>query len=151
MESVRYGWPVYNHSEYNISDQSDRDSILDLAGHHIERRRVYAGGSQWCQANREWDCCESGWAWVVDGRYILCGPSMFGFDGHNTISRTTPFYLQSDYATNPPEHSSDAEPLDACPLSILIALGRQIAAARAEAEKIRLAEEEAAAKLLEKL
>jgi hypothetical protein len=134
------------------AENSNKDSVVTIGGHAIERRLLFAGGSQWCGCGRDWDSCESGWAWVVDGEYRLTTPDLFGFDGHNMIETQTGYYLMSGYdqhATPPGE--PDGDPLDRVPNAVLIEIGRGLVEAKNKAEAAAAAEAGAADELLAKL
>ena len=134
------------------SDQSNKESVVTIGGHTIERRLLFAGGSQWCGCGRDWDSCESGWAWVVDGDYRLTTPDLFGFDGHNMIETQTGYYLMSGYDPHAqPPGEPDGDPLDRVPNAILIEIARGLVAAREAAETAAKSEATAADELLAKL
>jgi len=134
------------------ADKSNKESRVTIGGHEIARRLLYAGGSQWCGCGRDWDYCESGWAWVVDGEYRLTTPSLFGFNGHNWIETQTGYYLMSGYdARAKPPGETDGDPLDSVPNAVLIEIARGIVAAREAAETAAKNQATAAAELIRKL
>jgi hypothetical protein len=134
------------------ADKSNKESCVTIGGHEIARRLLYAGGSQWCGCGRDWDSCESGWAWVVDGEYRLTTPDLFGFDGHNMIETQTGYYLMSGYDAhaNPPGEP-DGDPLDRVPNAALIEIARGLVEAKNKAEAATESEAEAATVLLAQL
>ena len=134
------------------AESSTKDSVVTIGNHKLERRLLFAGGSQWTGCGREWDSCESGWAWVVDGEYRLTTPSLFGFDGHNMIETQTGYYLMTGYDENAtPPGEPDGDPLDRVPNAILIEIARGIAAAREAAETTAKEQATAADELIGKL
>ena len=116
-------------------DESNKDSVLNIGGHEIAKRLVYAGGSQWCGCGRDWDTSESGWCWIVDSvdrRYRLTTPKLFGFDGHNIISVQTGYYLVDHYDGQSVPEGPAGDPLDIVPNAILIEIARGLADAKAK-------------------
>jgi hypothetical protein len=132
------------------AEESNRNSVVTVGGHELSRRLIYAGGSQWCGCDRDWDSTESGWAWVVDDQYRLTTPDLFGFNGHNIIEVQTPYYLQDGYdEQTTPEHDG-RDSMDQVPNAILIEIARGLVAAQnaaAAAEKQSAEAEEVIAKL----
>jgi hypothetical protein len=121
------------------AEESNKDSVVTIGGHEIARRLVYAGGSQWCGCDRDWDAIESGWAWVVDAQYWLTAPDLFGFDGHNMIERQTGYYLQDGYdEQTAPEHDGRDE-IDRVPGRVLLAIGRGLLEAMQKAQEAEAA------------
>ncbi len=105
------------------SEMSNRQSVVEIGGHTISRRLLYAGCSQWTGCGREWDETQSGWAWVADDEYRLTAPDLGGFDGHNMIERQTGYYLQDGYdEQTTPEHDGRNE-IDRVPNRVLIEIG----------------------------
>lgn len=114
-----------------IIDQLDDDMMpLEVAGHTITDQYVYAGCSQWCGANRDWDASNHATAYIIDGQYQLTFPKLDYFDGHNQIERQTGYYLQPDRAEEPPTEPI-GEPLEGVPDRILIEIGKGLAEALA--------------------
>lgn len=129
-------------------DQSNRESVVEIAGHTIRRRLMYAGGSQWHGCDRDWDRVESGWGWVVDDTYRLTAPELFGFDGRNIIERQTGYYLQDGYdEQTTPEHDGRDE-IDKVPNRILLVIARGLCEAQEAAKAERLAQSAEADRLL---
>ena len=115
-------------------DESNKDSVLNIGGHEIAKRLVYAGGSQWCGCGRDWDTSESGWCWIVDSQYRLTTPDLFGFDGQNMIEVQTGYYLVNHYDDQTVPSGPDGDPLDRVPNAILIEIARGLADAKAKSE-----------------
>ena len=131
------------------ADETNRDSKVTLGAHAVERRLMYAGGSQWIGCGRDWYSIESGWGWVVDKSYHLTTPDLFGFDGHNMIERQTGYYLMPGYDEHAePHHEADATILTRVPNTILIALGRALVDAKRAAEEKAKESEQAASEIL---
>lgn len=121
--------------EEMTSEMSNRQSVVNIGGHEIAKRLIYAGGSQWTGCGRDWDSTESGWGWVVDDEYRLTVPgNLFGFDGHNMIERQTGYYLQDGYdEQTTPEHDGRNE-IDRVPNRILVEIGKGLVEARRQAD-----------------
>lgn len=129
-------------------EESNKDASVEIGGHTISRRLLYAGGSQWAACDRAWDSTESGWAWVVDEQYHLTTPDLFGFDGHNIIERQTPYYLQDEQTT--PEHDG-RDGIGRVPNRVLIEIAKGLVEATKAAKEREEAEAAEATKLLEAL
>jgi hypothetical protein len=115
-------------------EESNEGSVVDIGGHEIAMRLVYAGGSQWCGCGRDWDTTESGWCWIVDSQYRLTTPDLFGFDGHNMIEVQTGYYLVGHYDEQTVPSEPDGDPLDRVPNAVLIEIARGLADAKAKFE-----------------
>lgn len=116
----------------------NRQSSFIIVGHKVERRIVYAGGSQW--ANRTWDSTDSGWAWVVDGLYTLTKPSLFGFDGRNMVYQKTGLYLSDSLDDDITPERGEGRLLDKIPTADLVVIASGIVEAeqRHNEEQMRL-------------
>jgi hypothetical protein len=133
------------------AEMSNRQSVVEIGGHSISRRLLYAGCSQWAVCGREWDETQSGWAWVVDGEYRLTAPELGGFDGHNMLSRQTGYYLQDGYdEQTTPEHDGRNE-IDRVPSRILVEIGRGLIEAQRQAADAAAKEDTAAAAVIAEL
>jgi hypothetical protein len=124
-----------------LAELEDDMMPLEVGNHTITNQLVYAGCSQWCQKDREWDDSQNAYAYIVDGEYQLSFPNLDYFDGHNNIERQTKFYLQPDRSEDPPGEPI-GEPLLRVPNSILLEIAKGLVdavtahAAKQEAEDV---------------
>lgn len=129
------------------ADESDAQSIVQVAGHTISRRLVYAGCSQWSGCGRDWDETQSGWAWVIDGAYLLTRPSLGGFNGHNMIEQQSQYYLQPNFAEWPPT-GPEGDPMDKPSTRLLLEIASAIHCAREAVIRRQAIEDSEADRLL---
>ena len=134
-----------------VIGQLDDDMMpLEVGGHAITDRLVYAGCSQWHGCGRNWDETRSRMAWIVDGKFQLTFPDMDYFNGQNQIERQTRYYLQPDRSETPPVEPI-GEPLLGVPDKILLEIARGCAESIAEHNARQTAEDLEAGALAAKL
>lgn len=130
-----------------ILDKLDDDMMpLEIGGHTITDQLVYAGCSQWCGCDRDWDVAQSAMAYIVDGQWQLTFPNLSYFDGHNQIEQQSKYYLQPDRAETPPEEPV-GQPLQRVPDKVLIEIGKGLEAALAKHETEQAEQDQEAERL----
>jgi hypothetical protein len=134
-----------------VSECTEQESHLTIGGHTLTRRLIYAGGSQWPDCGRDWDHTESGWAWIVDDKYHLTTPALFGFNGSNRIDQCTPYYLSDSSDPSACPNHDDRPNLTRVPSPILLAIGQDIAGSVLAAKTAQADAETAAQAVIEAL
>ena len=136
------------------SEKSNDESVVTIGGHAIARRLLYAGGSRWpsseiaavamsASVEHDWDVTESGWAWVIDGKYRLDTPNLFDLA---MIELRTGYYLLDGYDEwTSPKHDG-RDPIYRVPDHILLDIHRGLVAAVKAAKDAELKESAEASK-----
>ena len=130
-----------------ILAQLDDDMMpLTVGAHTITDQPVYAGCSQWCGCDRDWDSSRAAYAYIVDGQYQMTFPDLSYFDGHNNIERQSAYYLQPDRGEEPPSEAI-GEPLLRVPDKVLLEIAAGLEAAITAHGQAQSAQDEEAIRL----